>query len=383
MKRNSRKICFVTGTRAEFGLMRPVLNAIKAHPDLKLQLIVTGMHLHAAHGRSIDTIRREGWTIDAVVPWTAGGNKPEALARHTGKAMASMAGAIAKLRPDVVLVVGDRVEAFAGASMAHVAGCAVAHVHGGDRALGQIDDSLRHAITKLAHIHFPATRRSAERIRKMGEDDWRIVLAGSPGIDGLAAAAASREELLLHFPTLRKGRYALLVLHPIDADPAIESKRARDVLAATLAGGVEGVVIIYPNNDPGSGGIINTWEAVRDERVIVRRDVPRGLFLGLMRDAAVMVGNSSAGIIEAASVGTPVVDIGPRQMGRERSGNVVEASYDRRAVQAAVAQIWNDGRPRRYRGKNVYGGGGAGKIIADHLASVNIDARLLRKLIAY
>src|SRR5690606_32775810 len=145
---------FVTGTRAEFGLMRPVLEAIRGHRELRRQLSGTGMHLHAAHGRSIQTIRREGWTIDAVVPWKAAGDDPVAVAERTGQAMAAIARAIGKLGSDVVLVVGDRVEAFAAAGAGHVAGKVVAHVHGGDRALGQIDDSLRHAITKLAHVHF-------------------------------------------------------------------------------------------------------------------------------------------------------------------------------------------------------------------------------------
>lgn len=383
MPRYQRKICFVTGTRAEFGLMRPVLNAIGARRDLRLQLLVTGMHLHTAHGRSIDAIRREGWKIDAVVPWGTSGQRPSALAKHTGAAMRAMAEALAKLRPDVVMVVGDRVEAFAGASMGHVGGAAVAHVHGGDRAQGQIDDSLRHAITKLAHVHFAATRQSAARIRRMGEDRWRIVVSGSPGIDGIADAAASHEELLLQFGSLRRHRFALLLLHPVDADATVERRRARDTLAATLAAGVEHVVIVYPNNDPGSSGIMAAWAAVKDQRVTMRRDVPRRLFLALMRDAALLVGNSSAGIIEAAGVGTPVIDIGPRQAGRERSGNVVHSGYDRATIRQVVGRIWNAGSPRRFRGRNVYGGGGAGRIIAAHLAEMAIDPRMLRKLIAY
>ncbi len=373
-----RNICFVTGTRAEFGLMRSVLESIKEDPRLRLQLIVTGMHLSKSHGRSIDGIRAAGWKVDAVAPWSG-----KTLAEQTGRAMAGIGAAIEKLESEVVLVVGDRVEAFAAASAGHVAGKVVAHVHGGDRALGQIDDSLRHAITKLSHLHFPATKQSAGRIKRMGEDARRIILAGSPGVDGIELAAAKWNEVEADFPGIAKGRYALLVLHPADGAPAVEKIRSITVLSAVLAGAGEKVVIVYPNNDPGSEGIIEAWERINDKRVTVRRDIARPMFLGLMRDAAMLVGNSSAGIIEAASFGTPVIDIGPRQTGRERGGNVVHLNYEASKIMRAVADIWRDGKPRRFTGRNVYGQGGAGRIIADTLAKVVINDRLLRKLIAY
>src|SRR5690348_11913590 len=164
-----RRVCFVTGTRAEFGLMRTTLHAIQSHPSLELQLLATGMHLDRAHGRSIDAIRKEGWRVGATVSWPRS-STPAANAVSTGSAMAGIAQALERLQSDVVLVVGDRVEAFAAAAAGHVSGRVVAHVHGGDRALGQVDDSLRHAITKLAHVHFPATTRSANRLIKLGED---------------------------------------------------------------------------------------------------------------------------------------------------------------------------------------------------------------------
>lgn len=364
--------------------MRSVLEAVRGHPRLRLQIVATGMHLDPRHGKSIDTLREAGWRIDATVDWPpARRGSRVAVARSTGLAIAELAETIAGLRSHVVLVVGDRVEAFAAASAAHIAGNAVAHIHGGDRALGQIDDSLRHAITKLAHLHFPATRQSANRIRKLGEDPWRIVLAGSPGIDGIIEAAASYEQLLLHFPGIRRQQFALLVLHPIEADETAERRRAEQTLAAIRAAGVERICIIYPNNDPGSRGIIDAWQAVRDKRVIVHKDVQRSLFLGLMREAAVMVGNSSSGIIEAASFGTPVIDIGPRQLGRQRSGNVQHVEHDPGAIEQAVRAVWSNGNPIRWRGRNVYGKGGAGRMIAEHLAEVSIDDRLLRKIIAY
>ena len=182
-----RRICFVTGTRAEFGLVQSVLAAIESHPKLQLQLIVTGMHLSRRHGRSVDSIHQR---IDAVVPWSSGDVSPLRIAQRTGHAIARLAEEFERLQSDIVLIVGDRVEAFAAASAGHISGKIVAHVHGGDRALGQVDDSLRHAITKLSHLHFAATNESAQRIAKLGEDRHRIFTVGAPGIDEIADAAS-------------------------------------------------------------------------------------------------------------------------------------------------------------------------------------------------
>ncbi|HEX4125395.1 MAG TPA: UDP-N-acetylglucosamine 2-epimerase [Tepidisphaeraceae bacterium] len=379
-KRKPRRICFVSGTRAEFGLMRSVLHAITAAPSLRLQIVLTGMHLDRSRGRSIDAIRREGWKVDRVVPWKAGKHSPIDTAQATGRAIAAMASAYAELKPDVVLVVGDRVEAFAAAAAAHIAGIVVAHVHGGDRALGLVDDSLRHAITKLSHLHFPATRQSARRIKRLGEDPRRIVRTGAPGLDGMLAAAAQPAEVVAAFPMLRPREFALLALHPATTDPKTERKSARTILAAARKTWRQ-VVVIYPNNDPGSAGIAAEWDARygRDVGVIFCRDLPRAMFLGLLRDAAALIGNSSAGIIEAASVGTPVLDIGPRQTGRERSGNVRHVEMNAAKIAIAVERI---SRARRWRCGNVYIAGGAGRRIAAALAGADLEG-LRRKLIAY
>lgn len=355
--------------------MRTALHAISAHPNLALQLVVTGMHLDRAHGRSIETIRTQGWKVDATVAW------PRAVtaastATSTGSAMAKLALVFERLKSGVVLVVGDRVEAFAAASAAHISGCIVAHVHGGDRALGQVDDALRHAITKLAHIHFPATMQSAQRIRRLGEDAWRIHRVGSPGLDGIHEAATVQK--------LVSGPFSLVALHPTSADEARERHIANSVLRCLQKSEIPCNVVVHPNNDPGNRGISRVWDRVEgDARFIVRRDVPRSLFLGLMRDAAFMIGNSSSGIIEAASFGTPVIDIGDRQKGRERSGNAVNVSANASAIQAAIEKIWRKGRSLRFRGGNVYGTGGAGVKIASILARLSDDPRLRRKLIAY
>jgi GDP/UDP-N,N'-diacetylbacillosamine 2-epimerase (hydrolysing) len=383
MRAERRRVCFVTGTRAEFGLMRTTLRAIGEQPRLKLQLVVTGMHLDPAHGRGVDAIRSQGWAVDAIVQWPRAATASRS-AVSTGSAMAGLARVFERLRSDIVLVVGDRVEAFAAAAAGHVSGRAVAHVHGGDRALGQVDDSLRHAITKLAHVHFPATLASATRIKRLGEDPWRIHRVGSPGLDGIRDDADTRDEIAATFPELAHQAFALLVLHPLTSDERAEGRVADIVLRATLRSGIPRVVVIHPNNDPGSRGIARVWSAAaNDSRLVIRRDVPRPTFLGLTRGAAVLVGNSSSGIIEAASFGTPVVDVGDRQAGRERSGNVINVPAQPAPIGAALQRVWHGGRPIRFRGRNVYGGDGAGARIASVLSRLSVDDRLLRKLIAY
>lgn len=415
--------------------MRSVLEAISVSPRLELQLVVTGMHLDKNRGMGIRQIRNEGWKIDAVIPWKQDETSAVSVARATGLATAKMAEAFARLKSDVVIVVGDRVEAFAAASAAHVSRIVLAHVHGGDRAQGQIDDSLRHAISKLAHVHFPATREAADRLLAMGEDAWRITVAGSPGLDGIWQQAAAWKEIQQRVPGLVQGEYVLVALHPSDGDVPAEQKRAKIVIngvrrGMALAGGVSPVVIIGPNNDPGSKGIIAGWrvemlngearklkgnaggrkalakglgkvggsqvlQAKMDEparaedltgRVVYFADLPRQEFLGLMKHAAVMVGNSSAGIIEAASFGLPVVDIGPRQRGRLRGENVRSVPFVVRAIALAV-QAAMEGRSGRQTTKrphkiNVYGDGKAGWRIARKLAALPDRRRNLDKLIS-
>jgi UDP-hydrolysing UDP-N-acetyl-D-glucosamine 2-epimerase len=387
------RICFVTGTRAEFGLMARTLQAIHSHPKLRLQIVATGMHLDRSRGYSLNEIRKSGFAVDAKVAWPASAQKSSAAtAAATGKVMASLAETFRRLKTDVVLVVGDRVEAFAAAAAGQVAGLCVAHVHGGDRAIGIVDDSLRHAITKLAHIHFPATKASAERLVRLGEDRWRVRRVGSPGIDGIAMDAASSAEAWTAGSLYRSGSdrwpdvFSLVAYHPASADEKAEWRNAKTILDAvddSFLG--THIVVVYPNNDPGARGIVRCWDGwpPSEGPIIFHRNLPRPIWLGLLRDAAVLIGNSSSGIIEAASFGTPVIDVGPRQAGREHGPNVMHVGYDGREIRAALQKIWNRWEPIRFPKRNPYGGAKTGERIAAFLAGMQVDERLLRKLIAY
>ena len=375
-----RRVCFVTGTRAEFGLMRSVLRAIGADRRLSLQIVATGMHLSRSHGYTLQTLRDEGWDVSAVVPWTGD------VAVATGRAVVGLTQAFERLSTEVVLVAGDRVEAFAGATAGHLSGRVVAHVHGGDRAMGQVDDTLRHAITKLSHVHFPATRRSAQRLIKLGEQRERIFECGSPGVDGITQAAATMTGVRRVISGLKSRAFALVLLHPTLHDDADEYAHAMTLMNAVLSFDFDQVVVVYPNNDPGCDGIIRAWDALAertDGRITFLRNATRDVFLGLLREAAVLVGNSSAGIIEAGSFSTPVIDIGLRQFGRERSREVIHVDMNEAAIRRAMRRVWRGGDVARTSGKNVYGGDGTGRKIANTLAQLTIDRSLLRKIIAY
>ncbi len=365
-----RRVCYVTGTRAEFGLMKSTLRAIRESSALALQLVVTGMHLSRSHGRTVEQVRREGWPIDATVPWRQSASKDE-LAIAVGEATSRMARAFAKLDPDVVLVCGDRVEPFAAASAAHIAGRVVAHVHGGDRALGQVDDALRHAISKLSHLHFCATEQSRRRLFAMGEDGFRIHRVGTPGVDGIRELAAGHP----HAPVA-----GVIAVHPESTDDELEFRRTRLLLKSTVPAVGGPVVIVHPNNDPGWRGVARAmagWDGRDGVRIF--RDLPREQFLGLLADTRVLVGNSSAGILEAASLGVRVVNVGDRQKGRERSANVVDVPWSAEAIARAVRRAVKS----KYVGRNVYGGGNTGQRVAEILSDVVLDEKMRRKLIRY
>lgn len=367
--------------------MQPTLHEIARSQSLELQIVATGMHLDRTRGYTLAEICRAGFEADATIPWKQGDYSPSATACATGRAIAGLTRVYEKLAPDIVLVVGDRVEAFAAASAAHLCGLVVAHIHGGDRALGQVDDSLRHAITKLSHLHFPATAQSARRIVKLGEDRRYIFRVGSPALDGIHQQAASPDATAHHlraYGSFQSGEpYTLLVLHPESPDGRLEYRHASMLLKTVFAASTAHTVIIYPNTDPGSDGIVRAWQGAQSRRrATFVPSVPRDIYLGLLREATVLVGNSSSGIIEAASFGTPVLDIGQRQAGREHSKNLVHASWDAHIIRAELVRIWNGGHPARSTSHNVYGSGAAKKIIRV-LQSVALDDSLRRKLIAY
>lgn len=369
------RVCVATGTRAEFGLLRPVMRAVQARPDLELSVIAMGAHLlePAATWKEVE---RE-FPISAMVSMQRAGAErglPDRLedALAAGRGIAALAGVYAELKPDWVVVLGDRIEAFAAASAASIGGIGVAHLHGGDRAEGVADEAMRHAITKLAHLHFAATEQSAARIVRLGERPEDVLVVGSPAIDGLRDLPMMSER---EFDELGAPE-AVVLLHPIGRSDEDE-RRATAATLEALSG--MRLLALAPNHDPGRNGVM---AALRDAGVRLVDHLERARFVGLLRRLAerggALVGNSSAGLIEAAALSpaVPVVNVGDRQAGRERAGNVIDAPEEARAIREAVRRV-----RATVRGAvaHPYGTGRTGERVAAALAAGGPGARLRKR----
>ncbi len=371
-----RRIAVITGSRAEFGLLAPVMRAIEAHQDLHLDVLVTGTHL-LAPAMTVDEVR-SAFPVAATIPMqelSGGASTRAADAMAFGRGVSGFAQHFADDAPDVVLVLGDRIEAFAAASAAAIAGIRVAHMHGGDRAEGIADESMRHAISKLAHIHFPATPQSAERLLCMGESALTVHLVGSPAIDGIDAIAPLDDEqfAMLGSPSV------LFLLHPTGESESEEYIRAKRLLDLTLELRAGEVLALHPNHDPGREGILRAL--AETPAVMQRAHLPREQFIGLLKRVKMIVGNSSAGLIECAALGLPCVNVGSRQAGRMMPGTVIHVSQWRDdeirfAMERALAQ---GGMMVRHP----YGDGRAGEKTAHVLASFHPDHHPLRKRNTY
>jgi len=359
----AKRIAVVTGTRAEFGLLRPVMQAVADHPALSLRVVVAGMHLITPTGRDI---RDAGFTADARVPMQKAGRTGRAAdVAAIARGVAGFGKAFDKLRPDVVLVLGDRIEPLAAAVAASVGGVRLAHVHGGDRAEGVADEAIRHAVTKLAHVHFPATTTSRRRIIRMGEDPAHVCRVGSPAIDGVKAVRAD--------PAAPD---AIVVQHPIGADDEQEGRWFSETWAAVEAAKLKALALA-PNADPGGDGIRAVQQQLGLE---VIEHMPRPRFLAMLKGARVIVGNSSAGLIEAAALRTACVNVGPRQAGREAPSHVVACGYGRSAVAEAIRAAR---RLDLTRFRHPYGRGDTGMQIAARLAALDLGDIPVRKRNTY
>jgi len=377
-----RRIVYLSGTRADYGLMRSTLRAIHQHPRLQLSLIVTGTHLLRRFGHTIDVIRKDRFPICATIR-IPDKTTPRDTTHSFSILVERVAGALQELRADILLLEADRYEALSAAVASAYLNIPIAHVSGGDVS-GSIDDAARRAITSLAHIHFPGTRISAERIKRMGEENWRIHMVGTVGADqpvppvSRGRRVAARLRLDPHKPII------LVSEHPVPA----EARCAHAQMEATMRAIVElkqQTVIFYPNQDAGADDIINVIKRYRRFPFIrVVKSLPRDDFLALMRVAAVIVGNSSAGIVEAPALKLPAVNIGTREWGRERGANVIDVPHDVSAIKQAIQNASSSAFRRKLaHARNPYRGRKTPLLIARVLASIPLDDRLIQKRMTY
>ena len=384
-----KKITVVTGTRAEYGLLVPVLRVIQNHPQLNLSIIATGAHLSVDHGYTIHEIENDGFEVDAAVNMYIDnymGDSSVFISTSLGIGMIEIARAIDQLKSDIILILGDRGEVLVAAIAALHMNIPIAHIHGGDTMTGgAIDNSIRHAITKLAHIHFPATEESAARIKRLGEESWRIHTVGAPGIDTILYTALLSTEQLAKLYSLDLNEPLLLaVQHPITTQPEAAADQMQITLESIMELQVQ-TILVYPNSDAGNSSMIKVIKEYEHLPFLQTfKNLPHIEYLSLLRSADVLIGNSSSGIIESAAFHLPVVNIGIRQEGRQRSVNVIDVDHDKEEIIKGI----NIARDEAFIQKvneciHPFGDGTAGLRIANVLAGLKLDQKLLQKKITY
>lgn len=376
-----RKVCVVTGSRAEYGLLYWVVRDIMDAPDLELQLVVTGMHLAPAFGETVREIERDGIPIARRVDSLLASDSTVGLAKSIGLGVIGAADALADLRPDIVLVLGDRFEILAFAQACLALRIPLAHIAGGDTTEGAIDEAMRHSITKMAHVHFVTNEMSARRVRQLGEDPARVHVVGSPGLDHL------RRSRLMDRPELEQALGAklgpvniLATYHPVSLDSDDGIAGYREFLAA-LDGLDERTTCwcTKPNADAGGRAFaeaLDAWAAKAPARRHVFQSLGQARYLSLLSQVDAVVGNSSSGLYEAPSFGVPTVDVGDRQRGRLAADSVVRCAATEREISAAIRAALQRGRQPT---ENPYGDGQSAGRIVGILRALPGAGELLRK----
>lgn len=385
---SSKRVTAVTGIRSEYDILFAVLKTIQAHPGLALDLIVTGAHLAPQFGHTVRQIEADGFTIAHRIDSLLDANTAGSRLKSAALQQIGLVQALEQRPPDFLLVCGDREESISCALAGAYMNIPVAHLAGGDIVVGNVDDSVRHAVTKLAHLHFPFSDESADRIRRLGEEPWRICMAGNPGLDRFNwIPPMSRSELEFRLGMEIGARpLILLIQHAISSEIGDAARQMEITLRAVAALGLP-TLVGYPNSDAGSRDIIATIQHFEKMTPNIRsyRNLPRDVFLGVLRQAAVLLGNSSLGILEAPFLKLPVVNVGNRQMKRQHAENVLYVGHDQAEIVRAVRKTLEDEafQAQVKACACPFGDGHAAVRIADRLAATPIDRRLLVKDWAY
>ncbi|MBI5211009.1 MAG: UDP-N-acetylglucosamine 2-epimerase (hydrolyzing) [Elusimicrobia bacterium] len=335
-----RRICVFTGTRAEYGILRPLLAAVRDDRGLALQLVVSGTHLARPFGLTYREILEDGFRIDEKVDIRASGADDLSVAASMGLGIARYARSYRRLRPDILVLLGDRYELLSAAAAALVCRVPIAHIGGGDVTEGVLDDSFRHAITKMSHLHFAATRRSRDRIVQLGESPGRVFEVGEIGLDGLAAARfMTRHALERDLGVTLRARTLLVTLHPVTLEPGSAAASLKALLR--VLDELEDGLVVFTKANADSGGreldrMIDAYVSRRPGRAAAFASLGRHRYLSLMRHCLAVVGNSSSGIVEAPSLRVATVDIGDRQRGRERAASVLACRPDAGSIRRAL-----------------------------------------------
>ena len=377
------RVAAVTVARSDYGILRPVLGALRADPGFHVEVIAAATHLSPAFGLTVRQVEADGYPPVARVEMTIAGDTPTAIALSTGLGVQGFASAIASASPDLLLLVGDRFETLAAGVAAVLLTVPIVHLHGGEVTEGAFDDQIRHALTKMSHVHCVSTDAAGRRVAQMGEEDWRICVSGAPGLDSLFhVRRLSREALEARIGLSLSTPPLLVTFHPVTLQTETIAAEV-DALIAALSRVDLPVVATAPNADTAYARIRAAWAAFAAERpgrVALVESLGTEGYVSLLYEAAAMVGNSSSGLIEAPAVPLPVVNIGVRQAGRDRAANVIDVAPEADAIEAAIRRAVRPEFRASLEGLvNPYGDGHAAARIVTHLRTLPDRATLLRK----
>lgn len=379
----SRKICVVTGTRAEFGLLCWLMQQIQHEPELELQVIATGMHLSPEFGLTYREIEQAGFVINAKVEMLLSADTSTAVTKSMGLALIGYADTYERLAPDLIVVLGDRFEIFAAAAAAMIAGIPVAHLHGGETTEGAFDEAIRHSITKMSHLHFVAAEEYKRRVIQLGEQPDRVFLVGGLGIDAIKRIKLLDREALEESMGFKFGpRNLLITFHPVTLDGQNSSgQQMAELLAALSELDDAHLLFTMPNADTGGrelAAMVNGFAATR-ENVRVYTSLGQLRYLSCMKHVDAVVGNSSSGLAEAPSMGVATVNIGDRQKGRLTASSVINCEPTRQSISKALSSVFDPSfRSTLTSTKNPYGSGGASEKIVEVIKNHGLK-NLLKK----
>jgi len=382
------KALAVTGIRSEYDILQPILSALKKTANFDVMLVVTGAHLSATFGETVHEIEKDGFSIVDRIETLLDSNRKSSRVKGLGFALMGLVQTVERVKPDVLLVVGDREEAMATALVGAYCDIPVAHIAGGDRVVGNVDDQVRHAVSRLAHIHYVTNSESGERLIKMGEQPFRVINVGTPGIDRFMSEphlsiAEVNQQLGLNLP--EHSPYLMLLQHVISSEAEQGYWQMQQTLKAVQQLALP-TVVIYPNSDAGGREMIRCIEDYAPQGFFVAmKNIPRTPFVNLLRHTACLIGNSSAGIMEAPALHLPVINVGNRQQGRLHSSNVQFVAHDVSLIVEAIKRAVYDESYRQYVAACAppYGDGQAAAKIVTHLQQQQLDHHWLIKDITY
>ncbi|WP_055668134.1 UDP-N-acetylglucosamine 2-epimerase [Desnuesiella massiliensis] len=383
-----KKILAVTGIRSEYFILQPIFEELTKRNDIRLKVVVTGTHLSPLHGNTYKLIENDGYNLIKLETLLSS-DLLSGRCKSVGIQLMGLTDIVLREKPDWLMVLGDREESITTATVGTYMNIPVAHICGGDRVVGNIDDSVRHAVTKLAHLHFPTTRENGDRILKMGEEPWRVNVVGNPALDSIR----KQENLSYDYINNRLGTnlkeekpFILLIKHPLSSEIEEAENQMRVTLEAVSELGYS-TIITYPNSDAGGYDMIRVIKEFERKYSFIKafETLPRDIFVNLQRKAALLLGNSSSGILEAPFLKLPVVNVGNRQKQRQHAENIIFVPHEKEKIKESIekAIFDKDFIELCKNCINPYGDGYSGERIARIIAETEINNELINKQIIY